>query len=97
MFVLLIPNILENQRALNTIDFTLWLTVLFNNMQNLTFKSPPTVVFFAADDQCSGSLKNESVEFNRVKRSHSLLWLVDFNPFCTLSWVTGGLGDHCIG
>ena len=65
-------------------------------------------MIFAADNQCSGSLKNESVEFSRVKRSHFSLWLVDFNPFCTcklgdwwlrwpLHWVTSQSGDRSVG
>ena len=44
------------------------ITAPFNNMRNLKFKSPPTVAFFAAVNQRTGSLRKRLKRVQRGKK-----------------------------
>ena len=72
----------------------------FNNMQNLKFKSPPTVAFFTAKSinvaEISG---NKKLKFNGAK-SHVLRYdwwiLIHFLGLCFLRSVDTGSKSHIL-
>ena len=67
--------------------FFLYFTAVFNNMQTLKFKPPPTDAFFAAVNQISGDFRLLPTATGKARGfSETQTWFANMDLLCSGEW-----------